>query len=45
MMNPDTGEQLSLLGTAIVGERGWVDLQKPIIVLKGDTFMAITDPE
>jgi hypothetical protein len=44
-MNPDTGEQLGLLGTAIVGEGGWVDLQKPIVVLKGDAFMAITDPE
>jgi hypothetical protein len=44
-MNPDTGEQLGLLGTATVGEVGWVDLQEPIVVLKGEAFMVITDPE
>lgn len=30
--DPGTGMQMSLLTTATVGEGGWADLQKPIIV-------------
>ena len=40
-----TGERLNLLATAIIGEGGWVDLTEPIVVNKGDTFVAVPDSE
>ena len=40
-IDPDTGERLGLLATAPVGEGGWVDLPEPIIVRKGDAFIAV----
>lgn len=43
-INPNTGERLGLLATAIVGEGGWVDLTEPIIVNAGDAFVAVPDP-
>jgi hypothetical protein len=44
-INPDTGERLCLLATAIVGEGGWVDLAEPIIVRTGEAFIAVPEPE
>jgi hypothetical protein len=40
-IDPDTGERLSLLATATVGEGGWVDLAQPIIVRAGEAFIAV----
>ena len=40
-INPGTGERLSVLATATVGDGGWVDLTEPIIVRAGDEFVAI----
>jgi hypothetical protein len=41
---PSTGERLGLLATATVGEGGWVDLPKPIIVSEGEAFIVVPDP-
>jgi hypothetical protein len=38
-----TGERLSLLATATVGQGGWVDLVEPIIVRAGEAFVAVPD--
>jgi hypothetical protein len=43
--DPDTGERLALLATATVGEGGWVDLQKPIIIRAGAAFVAVLEQE
>jgi hypothetical protein len=40
-IDPGTGEQLSLLTMATVGDNGWVDLTEPIIVRAGDAFIAV----
>jgi hypothetical protein len=40
-IDPSSGERLGLLATATVGEGGWVDLQEPIIVRAGDSFVAV----
>ena len=40
-IDPGTGERLGLLATATVGEGGWVDLHKPIIVKAGEVFIAV----
>jgi putative acetyltransferase len=40
-IDPGTGEKLSLLATATVGDGGWVDLAKPIIVRAGEAFLAV----
>ena len=40
-IDPYSGERLSLLMTAGVGEGGWVDLPEPIIVRAGDAFIAV----
>jgi hypothetical protein len=40
-IDPETGEQLGLLATAVVGEGGWVDLPEPIYVRAGDAFIAV----
>ncbi|HEV3083509.1 MAG TPA: hypothetical protein VGY66_27260 [Gemmataceae bacterium] len=38
-----TGERLSLLATALVGDGGWVDLPEPIIVPAGGAFIAVPE--
>jgi hypothetical protein len=43
-IDPGTGERLSLLATAIVGEGGWVGLKEPIIVQTGEGFVAVLGP-
>jgi hypothetical protein len=43
-INADTGERLSLLATAIVGEDGWVDLPQQIVVRAGEAFIAVPEP-
>jgi hypothetical protein len=40
-IDPGSGERLDLLATAAVGDGGWVDLDKPITVRAGDTFVAV----
>ncbi len=40
-IEPGTGERLDLLATAFVGEGGWVELNKPIIVRAGEAFIAV----
>ena len=42
-IDPTTGERLSLLATATVGDGGWVDLPEPIIVRAGDGFVAVPE--
>ena len=44
-IDPGTGERLDLLAMAIVGEGGWVDLDKPIIVRAGEAFIAVPERE
>jgi hypothetical protein len=39
-IDAETGQRLGLLATASVGEGGWVDLPKPIIVRAGEAFIA-----
>jgi hypothetical protein len=36
---------LDLLATATVGESGWVDLEKPIIMRAGDGFVAVCEEQ
>src|SRR5438309_1907729 len=43
-IDPDSGEPVGLLGTAIVGEGGWVDLAEPVIVRAGHAFVAVPEP-
>jgi hypothetical protein len=43
-IDPGSGERLSLLMTATVGEGGWVDLDEPIIVRAGEAFIAVPEP-
>lgn len=43
-IDPDSGERLSLLATASVGDGGWVDLPEPIIVRAGEAFIAVQEP-
>lgn len=43
-LDPQTGERLGLLATAIVGGGGWVDLASPIIVRSGEAFIAVPEP-
>lgn len=40
-IDPETGERLSLLATARVGDGSWVDLPQPIIVRAGEGFIAV----
>jgi hypothetical protein len=42
-IDPATGERLSLLATAEVGEGGWVDLDVPVVVRSGEAFVAVPD--
>lgn len=43
-IDPASGERLGLLAKATVGEGGWVDLAKPIIVRAGDVFVVVLEP-
>ena len=43
-IDPGTSKRLGLLATATVGDGGWVDLQKPIIVKAGEAFIVEPDP-
>jgi hypothetical protein len=42
-IDPGTGERLGLLITATVGDGGWVDLTKPIIVRAGEAFIVVPE--
>jgi hypothetical protein len=42
-IDPMTSRRIELLTTATVGDGGWVDLPKPIIVKAGDAFVATCD--
>jgi hypothetical protein len=42
-IDPGTGERLSLLATAAVGEAGWVEWKQPIKVRAGEAFIAVPD--
>jgi hypothetical protein len=42
-VDPDTGERLELLATAVVGDGGWVDFAEPIRVRSGDTLIAVPE--
>ena len=44
-IDPATGERLSLLATATVGEGGWVSFAEPIIVKAGEAFVAVPEPD
>lgn len=44
-IDPGTGERLGLLATATVGDGGWVDLAKPILVRAGEAFIVVPVPE
>jgi len=39
-----TGERLALLATATVSEKGWVDVDQPIVVSQGEAFVAVVEP-
>jgi hypothetical protein len=43
-IDPNTGERLTLLATANVGDGGWVDLLEPLVVRAGEAFVAVLDP-
>ena len=42
-IDPGTGERLSLLAKAAVGDGGWVDLAEPIVVRAGEGFVAVPE--
>jgi hypothetical protein len=42
-IDPDNGKRLGLLATATVGEDGWVNMTKPIIVRAGEAFIAVPE--
>jgi len=42
-IDPESGKRQRLLVTATVGDGGWVDLPKPIIVKAGEAFIAVPD--
>jgi hypothetical protein len=43
-IDPATDEKLQTLTMGTVGEGGWVDLAKPIIVKGGNAFVAVVKP-
>ncbi len=45
MIDPGSGERLGLLATVTVGDGGWVDLPKLIIVRAGEAFVVVPDLE
>jgi hypothetical protein len=42
--NSETLQPGNLLGTAVVGEGGWVDLPKAIVVRAGEVFVVFPEP-
>jgi hypothetical protein len=42
-IDPKTCERMGLLATATVGENGWVDLAKPIVVRAGEAFVVVPE--
>jgi putative acetyltransferase len=44
-IDPGSGERLGLLGTAAVGDGGWVDLAEPILVRAGEGFVAVPNSD
>src|ERR1700676_1322068 len=40
-IDPESGERQGLIASATVGDGGWVDLPQPIIVRKGEAFIAV----
>lgn len=42
-IQPDSGDRLDLLASAVMGEGGWVDLGERVIVQAGEAFVAVTD--
>ncbi|HEV3189070.1 MAG TPA: hypothetical protein VGY54_01165 [Polyangiaceae bacterium] len=40
-IDPGNGERLELLALERVGEDGWVDLAKPIVVQAGEAFIVV----
>ncbi len=40
-IDPNAGTRLGLSGDGDRGGAGWVDLEEPIIVQAGDTFIAV----
>lgn len=42
-IDPQTGERLGLLATAIVGDGCWVELTEPLRVRAGEAFMAVPE--
>lgn len=43
-LEPETGRRLGFLVRARVGKEGWVDLSKPIVVRRGEGFVAVLEP-
>jgi hypothetical protein len=44
-IDPCNCERLGLLATGTVGEAGWVELSKPIIMRTGEAFIAVPGPD
>lgn len=44
-IDPSTQERLGLIGVAVVGEGGWVDMPKPITVNAGDAFIVVPESD
>jgi hypothetical protein len=42
-IDPATGQRLSLIAAANVGEGGWVTPPEPIVVRAGDAFVAVPE--
>jgi putative acetyltransferase len=40
-IDPQTGQRLDVLATANVGDGGWVDFHRPIVVQAGEAFIAV----
>jgi hypothetical protein len=44
-LDPVKDERRGLIGTATVGDGGWVDLPEPIIVRAGQGFVAVPEED
>jgi hypothetical protein len=40
-IDPQTGNRLGRIATAVIGDDSWVDLAEPIIVRSGEAFIAL----
>jgi hypothetical protein len=40
-IDPDTSKRLGLLAISAVGDDGWVDLPRPILMRTGEAFIAV----